>query len=121
MEVKLHKLGKNELNVYSSEEDVNRRILRGRMLYDKEEEKTTFVENQPRGPRSSEVGRTGHARLVKSARNNSDYKITIRVNASEKYLKETLLSEVRNLCKLIDEDVKNSKKFGKEVEDVKTV
>lgn len=101
MDIIRHELAVNELEIYSPQEAVDRRILRGRIFCDSANQKSSFVENVPSGPRSKEVGRTLHARMVKSSKTD-EYKITFRFKANEKYLKETLLSEVRNLIKQLE-------------------
>ena len=43
----------------------NMRVMRGKALLDDEASDFKFVENEPRGPRSVEVGRTAHSRFVR--------------------------------------------------------
>jgi hypothetical protein len=82
--------------------DPQLRIMRGKALLDSGDKRITFVENEPRGPRSVEIGRTGHSRYVR--RPDGHYTITFRVDARTKYLTETLVAEVREVCKSIAED-----------------
>lgn len=76
-----------------SQEDNNMRVLRGKALLNAQESRLTFVQNEPRGPRSVEVFRTPHARLVR--RPDGLYTATFRFAAGEKMLLPALISEVR--------------------------
>lgn len=94
----------------------NMRVMRGKALFDDEASDFKFVENEPRGPRSQEVGRTNHSRFVR--RPDGNYTITLRCNGNEKYLQETLVAEVREIVKSIKLDISMEKsKEKKEVKD----
>lgn len=104
------------------------RVMRGKALLDEAAKEMKFVENEPRGARSVEVGRTAHSRFVR--RPDGLYTITFRVSAKEDYLKETLIAEVREMCDRIRVDsafqyqaakealkeAQNSEKEGKDEE-----
>lgn len=97
------------------------RVMRGKALLDSGDKRLTFIENTSRGPRSVEVGRTLHSRYVR--RPDGLYTITLRVNADTKYLTETLVSEIREVSKVIAEDRTVQKKFlkdGKEEKETPT-
>lgn len=100
-DVKRHELGKNELAVYSPEEVVLRRVLRGRIFIDSDIEKATFVETQKRGARSKLLERTLHGTMRRSA-DGEELKITLRFKKEEKFIKEHLLSEVRFMVGVLD-------------------
>lgn len=70
------------------------KLLRGRALIVPQEARLTFVENEKRTLRSREVARTAHSRLVR--RPDGEFTLTFRFNKSGKYLKETLISEIRS-------------------------
>lgn len=78
------------------------RVMRGKALYDAQEKDITFIENEPRGPRSVEVGRSAHGRLVR--RPDGMYTYTLRIDPSLKYLRETMVAEVGNIIKMVDAD-----------------
>ena len=102
MAVKLH---------HRSGEEIENRILRGRALLNPVESEFTFVENLPRGPRSVEVRRTGHARVVR--RPDGLYTLTFRFDINEKYIRPALVAELNEIVKSAQEDFKNSKKTDK--------
>ena len=95
----------------------NMRVMRGKALLDDEASDFKFVENEPRGPRSVEVGRTLHSRFVR--RPDGMYTITFRCDASTKYLRETLTAEVAEIVKMITADKKvqsNGKRKGEDLQ-----
>lgn len=92
----------------------NMRVMRGKALLDVTAADFKFVENEPRGPRSVEVGRTTHSRFVR--RPDEGYTITFRVNAGEKFLRESLTAEIAELVKVINVDAAAVKAARKAVE-----
>lgn len=93
-----------QVDVYSVDEEVANRLLRGRALLDVDSKKFMFAQNEPRGPRSMEVGRTMHSRLVR--RPDSRYTLTFScMDGGEKQLKEQLIAEVRDIMKMIGADM----------------
>lgn len=52
------------IDMYTLDEEPTKKLLRGRALLNDEKREMTFVQNTPRGPRSTEVGRTLHSRYV---------------------------------------------------------
>lgn len=80
----------------------NMRVMRGKALLDAAVADFKFVENEPRGPRSVEVGRTAHSRFVR--RPDEGYTITFRVVAGTKFLRESLTAEVAEVVKLVEAD-----------------
>lgn len=67
-----------------------------------EEGELWLVENKPRGPKSKEVGRTIHSRMVR--RIDGNYTLTLRFSADERQIREQLLAETRRMATLADED-----------------
>lgn len=95
----------------------NMRVMSGKALLDDEASDFKFVENEPRGPRSVEVGRTVHSRFVR--RPDGMYTITFRCDAATKYLRETLTAEVAEIVRLITADKKlqsNGKRKGENLQ-----
>ena len=90
----------------------NMRVMSGKALLDDEASDFKFVENEPRGPRSVEVGRTVHSRFVR--RPDGMYTITFRCDAATKYLRETLTAEVAEIVKMITAD-KKAQNNGKRI------
>lgn len=104
------------LDIYSRDEQVEKRLLSGRALLNTEKGEFMFAQNEPRGPRSVEVGRTVHSRFVR--RPDGLYTVTFSsMDSDEKHLKEQLIAEVREICAMIKEDKearkRNVEKGGK--------
>jgi hypothetical protein len=91
------------VDLYSQSDDAENRLLRGRALLNTKKGELSFVENAPRGPRSVEIGRTFHSRFVR--RPDGGYTVTLRVSAMNPIIREELLSEVRDVCRGIMDDV----------------
>lgn len=98
------------IDVYSVDEAVANRLLRGRALLDVDDKRFVFSQNEPRGPRSREVGRTEHSRYVR--RWDGDYTLTFHVSGNEKNLREMLISEVRDIVKVITVDYEKQQQKG---------
>lgn len=78
-------------------------LLHGKAVLNESEKRFTFLQNPPRGKRSTEVGRTMHGRMVR--RNDGLYTLTFRmIDMNEKYISESLISEVRNIVKIAKND-----------------
>ncbi len=91
------------VDLYTQEEEVERRLLSGRALLNCEKGEFLFAQNAPRGPRSTEIGRTPHARFIR--RPDGRYTITFScMDAEEKNLREQLLAEVRTICTVMQSD-----------------
>ena len=89
------------------------RLVRGRALLNPEESRFTFVENEKRQNKSKEISREERSRLVR--RTDGWYTLTFRIAPNAKYLKETLVNEMRAQAEAILSDISNLKK-GKERE-----
>lgn len=85
-----------------SHSDIDKKITRGRALVDCDKKRFSFVENSPRPPRSVEVSRGEHCRMVR--RHDGLYTLTFRFDGSEKYLLSTLQAEIRNIVKIAQAD-----------------
>ena len=107
-----------QVDVYSVEEEVANRLLRGRALLDFDSKKFVFAQNEPRGPRSTEVGRTMHSRLVR--RPDSRYTLTFScMDGGEKQLREQLIAEVRDVMRMIGADMERRSKEQNKKEEKK--
>lgn len=78
-------------------------VLNGKGLLNQHESRFTFIQNEPRGPRSVEVGRTKHCRIVR--RPDGKYTATLRFGAGEQQLLAALLAEIRRVTKMAQEDM----------------
>lgn len=79
-----------------SQEERNLQVLHGKALLNEAENRLVFVQNTPRGPRSRELMRTAHSRLVR--RPDGDYTLTFRFSPMEHNLQTTLVSEMIKIC-----------------------
>ena len=87
-----------------AEQMVPSRILRGRALYNEEDVRLTFVQNESRPNRSKEILRTAHSRCV--LRPDGKYTLTFRFEGNEYLLRETLISEVRTVVNQVQQNMK---------------
>lgn len=94
-----------------SQDNPNMSVLRGKGLLNVQESRFTFVQNEPRGPRSVEVGRTAHSRFVR--RPDGMYTATIRFDAGEKNILPALIAEVRSIAKSAQIDLEAQKAKNK--------
>ncbi len=78
-----------------SQEDRNLQVLHGRVLLNEKENRMLFMQNPPRGPRSQEVMRTAHSRLVLTPHGN--YTLTFRFSPLEKDLHSILVGEMEKV------------------------
>ena len=88
-------LGRKNVSVYSRTPVASGKIMSGRALFSQEEERFAFVENPKRTNRSKLVLASGHASL--RARQDGTYSINVVFTPKERYVKESLISEVRDL------------------------
>lgn len=86
-----------------ADRQVEHHLLRGRALLTPEEGEFTFVENEPRGKRSVEIGRTLHSRFIR--RPDGGYTVTFRFTGREDYLRSVFIAEVRDVVNGITKDV----------------
>lgn len=88
---------------------------RGKALVNVTDNELTFIQDKPRGERSLEVGRSLHGRMRKKP--DGRYGINFTFKMDEKFIKENLLVELRNLIKAEIESMRRQiAKSKKEVE-----
>lgn len=90
-----------------SQQDRNLQVLHGKVLLNEVENRLLFVQNTPRGPRSQEVMRTAHSRLVQTPQGR--YTLTFRFSPNETDLKKMLLEEMAKICQMAEDEIINSK------------
>jgi hypothetical protein len=88
--------------MYTRDNSVDMRPMSGKVFLNSEKGEIMFTQNQPRGPRSKEIGRTRHSRYVR--RPDGDYTVTFHFSADEQKLQEKLLEEVKVLVSVIIAD-----------------
>lgn len=82
-----------------SQEDRNLQVLHGKVLLNEDESRLLFMQNAPRGPRSQEVMRTAHSRLVQTPEGN--FTLTFRFTRLEAILASKLIEEMVKVCDTI--------------------
>ena len=93
------------VKMYTREPEVEKRLLRGRVLLDSDEKSLLFAQNEKRKNYSKEIMRTDHGRLVR--RPDGLYTFTFScLDADETNLQERLLAELRNASRTIKSDRK---------------
>ena len=90
-----------------SQEECNLQVLRGKVLLNEAESRLLFMQNTPRGPRSQEVMRTAHSRLVLTPQGS--YTLTFRFSPDESDLKKMLLEEMSKICQMTEDEFNNQK------------
>lgn len=105
------------VKMYTREPEVEKRLLRGRVLLDTDEKSLFFAQNERRKNYSKEIMRTDHGRLVRRPDGLYTYTFSC-LNADEPRLQELLLAELRNASRKIKEDRKKmaSAEKGKEAD-----
>ena len=79
-----------------SQKNFNMQSLHGRLVVDTAERRLFFQQASPRGPRSREVMRTDHSRLVR--RPDGTFTLTFRFALEEEELRKQLLREMLQVC-----------------------
>lgn len=105
---------KIDVEIYKREESIDRRIVGGKALLDVEKQELLFVQNKARGPRSREIARTWHARMVR--RPDGEYTATFRFHPSEHQVRFEMIAEIRELVTKSEEDVKREAALAKVAE-----
>ncbi len=77
-------------------EEANMRTLHGKLLLNAEESHVLFIQYPPRGPRSVELLRTAHSRLVQ--RPDGNYTLTFRFSPREKEFPVMLAREMGEIA-----------------------
>lgn len=98
---------KNEPFVYTTlpnmtvgmqcQQDHDLRMMRGKALLNQAENRLLFMQNTPRGPRSHEMMRTAHARLVRTPQGRCT--LTFRFSLQEQGLGLALVDEMIKVVK----------------------
>ena len=101
-----------------SQSERDMKILHGKALLNEQAARLTFIQNPKRGRRSTEVHRSPQGRMVR--RPDGGYTFTLRFQVGEKYLRETLISEVRNAVNTATNDNKLQTQNSKKDEDKRT-
>ena len=79
-----------------SQEDRDLQVLHGRAILNEDDRTFLFLQNTPRGPRSTEVMRTRHGRLVRTPQGT--FTLTFRFSPDEADLQPTLVGEMIDVC-----------------------
>lgn len=88
---------------------------RGKALINVVDKELTFIQDKPRGERSTEVGRSLHGRM--RLKPDGKYGLNFTFKMDEKFIKENLLVELRNLIKAETDSLKRQQaKSKKEIE-----
>ena len=88
-----------------SQQDRNLQVLHGKVLLNEAESRLLLMQHSPRGPRSQEVMRTAHSRLVLTPQGN--YTLTFRISRLEAILASRLIDEMVKVCDTITNVVDN--------------
>lgn len=91
-----------------SQNDYDLQVLHGRIIPNEDDKSILFLQNAPRGPRSFELLRTRHSRLVQTPKGTIT--LTFRFSPDEKNLRSSLMSEMESI-------ISNILNAGKEAED----
>lgn len=78
-----------------SQEERNLQVLRGQVLLNEAESRLTFIQNRPRGPRSLELLRTQHSRLVR--RHDGGYTLTFRFLSTDHEVLQRMVEEMSEI------------------------
>lgn len=92
-----------------TQENCNLQVLRGKVLLNEAEKNLTFIQNKPRGPRSFEVMRTQHSRMVR--RHDGGYTLTFRFLNTDQHVLQRMVEEVNEISAKLG--TLNSKKGGR--------
>ena len=84
--------------------DTTLRTRRGHAVMNEKDSQLIFVEESPRMVRSKELAKTEHGRI--RVRDDGGYYMSFRFGIGEKYIKETLLSELRRMVRDEEERLK---------------
>ena len=82
--------------IETEKENIHLQPMNGRMLVNTVERCSLFVPNKPRGPRSTEIMRTPHGRMVR--RPDGNYTLTFRFSPNEFCITEQLLLEMQSIA-----------------------
>ena len=89
-----------------SQQNYNLTVMHGKVLVNEEESYLSFEQNKPRGPRSAEVMRTKHARLVK--RPDGAFTLTFRFTREEYGVGQQMIDELRKVVDFLSLNLTNT-------------
>ena len=78
-----------------SQNHYDQKVLNGKLFVNTQKRQASFTQNRPRGPRSTEMIRTPHARLVR--RPDGDFTITFHFSKEEYAVGPQLLEEMQKV------------------------
>lgn len=78
-----------------SQENYDQKVLNGKLFVNKGKHQVAFNQNRPRGPRSIEMMRTMHSRLVR--RPDGDFTLTFHFSKEEYAVGPQLLEELQKV------------------------
>ena len=90
----IHILNNMMVNL-QSQEHYDQKVLNGKLFVNTQKRQASFTQNRPRGPRSTEVMRTPHARLVR--RPDGDFTLTFHFSKEEYAVGPQLLEELQKV------------------------
>ena len=89
-----------------SQEDRNLQVLPGKVILNEEDKSLLFIQNKKRGPRSTELMRTRHSRLVRTPKGT--FTLTFRFSPDEENLRDKLAKEMDDVCQTTEKEfIKN--------------
>ena len=89
-----------------SQEDCNLQVLYGKVLLNEVDKSLLFIQHNKRGPRSTELFRTRHSRLVRTPQGT--FTLTFRFSPDEEGIREKLLGEMADVCQTAERDFINT-------------
>ncbi len=89
-----------------SQQNYNLTVMHGKVLVNEEESFLSFEQSKPRGPRSAEVMRTKHARLVK--RPDGAFTLTFRFTREEYGVGQQMIDELRKVVDFLSLNLTNT-------------
>ena len=90
----IHILNNMTVNL-QSQNHYDQKVLNGKLFVNTQKRQASFTQNRPRGPRSTEVMRTPHARLVR--RPDGDFTLTFHFSKEEYAVGPQLLEEMQKV------------------------
>ncbi len=90
----IHILNNMTVNL-QSQNHYDQKVLNGKLFVNTQKRQASFTQNRPRGPRSTEMIRTPHARLVR--RPDGDFTLTFHFSKEEYAVGPQLLEELQKV------------------------
>lgn len=89
-----------------SQEDCNLQVLHGKVILNEDDKSLLFIQHKERGPRSIELFRTRHSRLVRTPQGN--FTLTFRFSPDEDAIQAKLIGEMVDVCKTTENEFTNN-------------